>query len=282
MWQIIEAGTFLKSAGDTFLVIGANTGSNSNDPMWKSLKSQKQSSYSVFVEPIPPFFKQLERNIKEHDLPTATCVNAAISINNEPLKLFCTGLDDNGEVIQNKGFSKWCAQTCTSNKTKLYNSQLNTRAMVDQYMKEYTVPGMSVRQLIDTYAKDRTIRAIQIDVEGLDDMVGIVKILLCYWTYTCIACNCLHSIVAAIFLSDMMPICKYIMTDSSRSVLFCLLCMYAVCFLYLCVACMIGVFEIPLTPHSTGCTKFASLRNFSSHYYFWSRSPLQATNGDDL
>lgn len=108
-------------------------------------------------------------------------MNAAISTTNEPLVLFCSGVDENsGEVIPDKGFPWWGAQTCTSNKTNLYNINLNTRAMVDQYMKEYTVPVMSVRQLIDTYAKDRTIRAIQIDVEGLDDMVsgkdGIMRV----------------------------------------------------------------------------------------------------------
>lgn len=174
----------MKSAGDTFLVIGANTGSNSNDPMWKSLQAQKDSTFSIFVEPIPPLFKELERNMKHHGLPHATCVNAAISATSEPLRLYCTGLDDDGNVIEGKGFSPWCKQTCTSNKTTLLRSNLNTPKLIDEYLREYTVPGLTVQQLLDRHARGRTVRAVQIDVEGLDDMVG-APLCCCCCSYCC-------------------------------------------------------------------------------------------------
>lgn len=168
---IVNAGTNFKAAGDTFLIIGANTGIASNDPMRKALQAQKDSTYSIFVEPIPPLFQQLKQNLKGKGLARATCVNAAISNSSQPLTLYCTGLDDQGKVLAKLGFSPWCVQTCTSNQTNLLNSDLNTPALVQQYMREYAVPGMTVQELLHTHAEGRKIRAIQIDVEGLDDMV---------------------------------------------------------------------------------------------------------------
>lgn len=153
------------------MVIGANTGSNSNDPMWKSLLKQKEHTHSIFVEPIPPFFQQLKRNVQSSRMPKATCVNAAISASSEPLTLFCTGLDEQGNVLEKEGFSKWCKQTCTTNKTTLFNSHLNTPALVQKYMREHTVAGVTVAELLSTHGGGRPIRAVQIDVEGLDDMV---------------------------------------------------------------------------------------------------------------
>jgi hypothetical protein len=109
----------------------------------------------------------------QEGMSKATCVNAAISATNEPLILFCTGIDAEGRVIPGLGFSQWCLQTCTTNKTKLYTPALNpTFSLVDKYMQEHHVQGMSVQSLLDKHAKGRKIRAIQIDVEGLDDMVS--------------------------------------------------------------------------------------------------------------
>jgi hypothetical protein len=59
-------------------------------------------------------------------------------------------------------------------------------------MREYTVPGLTVQQLISTHAQGRKIRAVQIDVEGLDDMVGVMLVTVyCAVLWCCaIVLNC--------------------------------------------------------------------------------------------
>jgi FkbM family methyltransferase len=168
-----EGGSF------TFVVIGANTGTNDNDPLWRHMSQLKDTTYSVFVEPIPVIFNELQQNMKNSGMKKSTCVNVAISPSEANLTLYCTGLHKDGTVATEAGFSHWAKQTCTTSLNNLYKHQFNTREIVDKYMMVYNVLGMSVKRLLDTYATNAPVKIIQIDVEGLDDMVSEIIIKTC-------------------------------------------------------------------------------------------------------
>ena len=171
-WQLIEAGASYQVAGGTFLVIGANKGSNDNDPLWRHILQEKKSIHIIYVEPVPPLFKALKRNVASNVRLKTTLVNAAITPTEQNLTMYCTGIDTDGNILPNKGFSVYSDQTCTTNRSKLFEFKLNTRAMVERYMTSYEVAGITVPTLLQKYAANRKIRAVQIDVEGLDDMVN--------------------------------------------------------------------------------------------------------------
>lgn len=155
----------------TFVVIGANTGSNDNDPVWKHMSQLKDSTYSVLVEPIPIIFGELQQNMKDNGMTKATCVNAAISPTDTNLTLYCTGFHKDGTIAVEAGFSHWAKQACTTTLNHLYKHQFSTRENIDKYLVVHNVLGISVKRLLDTYATKAPVKIIQIDVEGLDDMV---------------------------------------------------------------------------------------------------------------
>ena len=154
----------------TFIVIGANTGSNSNDPLWKAMHSRRRDTYSVFVEPIPFIFKELQANMEKNNMEKATCVNAAISNTNQNLTLYCTGMKKDGTIATEDGFDMWAKQMCSTSTAHLY--QIHRPEAVDKYLSVYHVLGMSVRALVKTYATHAPVKIVQIDVEGMDDVVS--------------------------------------------------------------------------------------------------------------
>lgn len=180
----------------TFVVIGANTGINSNDPLWKAIHSKRKTAYSIFVEPIPFLFKKLQANMKEFDMGKATCVNAAISGDNKNLTIYCSGMKEDGSIAVEANFNKWAQQMCSMNKEHVYGSH-DSREVVDKYMREYNVLGMSVENLLGKYANNAPVKMVQIDVEGFDDQVRrsrtvlvlayVVHIIVfCQYVYQCI------------------------------------------------------------------------------------------------
>ena len=173
----------------TFLVIGANTGSNSNDPLWTAMHHKREKTFQVFVEPIPFIFKELQANMKANDMHQSTCVNAVISTNGQNLTLYCTGMKEDGSIAVEAGFNEWAKQTCSVSKQQLYDSKFSSREMIDKYMREYNVKGLSVQQLVDTYATNAPVKIVQIDVEGLDDEVS-VKIFLTPTFYQSFCLDC--------------------------------------------------------------------------------------------
>lgn len=159
----------------TIIVIGANTGSVANDPIWHVLSGTSKSATFevVMVEPIPCFHKILAENMKTIGLKNSVAVNAAITSLGEGITLYCTGMHLNGTVVD--GFPGYVSQMCSGSPDALYTlfkpDDKHGQSLVKKYMQKYVVAGISPKDLILRYVRRSPVTMVQIDVEGFDDKV---------------------------------------------------------------------------------------------------------------
>jgi FkbM family methyltransferase len=176
----------------TVLVIGANEGKTGTDPSFDTLKSKSaEHLHKVFVEPVPWLFKKLQHNIR--DIPRSRALNAAITNTSGWLSMFCFGAD--AEVglgtsgkwpeelrkssrmgsVKRQG-REWWSQICSLDRERIFagvgGDFQRDRALISRFITNTTVRAMTVLELIDAAAgKNRAVRSVQIDVEGVDDVV---------------------------------------------------------------------------------------------------------------
>jgi len=161
----------------TALIVGANIGAVPNDPSWKALASPTFNHIDkVYVEPHPGLFKQLTKNVKS--MPRARAIRAAVTDAAGPMKIYCLGLDENGdetpEARTTPGFQMFWSQICSGSRDRLmskYDVKKNRRINVNlsALVVEVNVPTMTAPELLEVAPS--SVQYLQIDVEGFDDQV---------------------------------------------------------------------------------------------------------------
>lgn len=159
----------------TVLIVGANVGNNINDPIWSRLMSNETSHiHKVFVEPMPGLFKQLQHNIE--NMSHAKAVQAAVANTSGTMKLYCLGINQNGNIThaaeQTHRQAWWWNQICSLNRDRL-SSQVNItkHGPIPDFaslVTEMDVPTKTFQTLLKESVPDPVLY-LQIDVESLDD-----------------------------------------------------------------------------------------------------------------
>eukprot|EP01062_Namystynia_karyoxenos_P060070 TRINITY_DN51568_c0_g1_i1.p1 TRINITY_DN51568_c0_g1~~TRINITY_DN51568_c0_g1_i1.p1 ORF type:complete len:476 (+),score=152.35 TRINITY_DN51568_c0_g1_i1:96-1430(+) len=121
-----------------YVVIGANVGPTPSDPVWKVVP-RGGAHRKLMVEPIPPIFRALQRNVKRDKMENVTLVNTAISSVEGNISLYCWRLDEGGGVmrrdlsvdklgrpVRRRGFpiamADWWAQLCSVSMDRLFSA----------------------------------------------------------------------------------------------------------------------------------------------------------------
>jgi hypothetical protein len=170
------------------LVIGANEGKLDNDPAFQILSSKQASHlHKIFVEPVPYLFHQLEKNIQ--NIPRARAVQVAISNRSGTLDMYCFAMDPNrGPPVQwpeslrakarfnsaKRDGRGWWSQICSLSRERLFNVNDMGRDFANVHDLEPFVTSTKVDVVtLDDLLHDvhQPVRHVQIDVEGLDDVV---------------------------------------------------------------------------------------------------------------
>jgi FkbM family methyltransferase len=166
-----------RTKNGTALIVGANVGAVKNDPSWKALVSPNFDHLDkVFMEPHPGLFKKLEENVKK--MPRAKAIRAAVTDVSGPMKMYCLGLNENGDLTPEAkatpGFNPFWSQICTGSRERLLSKydvmkdvaiSINISALV----VELNVPTVTAAKLLE--AVPSSVQYLQIDVEGFDDQV---------------------------------------------------------------------------------------------------------------
>lgn len=167
------------------LIIGANVGSNYNDDAWGSLVSHYADWVKIFVEPIPPLFEKLKQNTAH--LNNTVLVNAAVVPLDKPegnQEMFCWKMNDDGSTdggaLSKSGISAqhWFNQVCSLERSRLFHKyDLGGLSIADtpqaaQAIEVFTVPAVHPDELLRRYMPEGSrLGVVQVDVEGLDDLI---------------------------------------------------------------------------------------------------------------
>ena len=142
----------------------------------------------IFVEPIPPIFKELASNVEKVNDPQAFLVNAAIvdhgtlmKSETKTIEMHCWKLSANGnidyEAFRALGLEadSWMASTCSLDRDRLlskydYGQAENfTESQKNSLLTTYSVRMKTVEQTIgETTGVLNLILYLQIDAEGWD------------------------------------------------------------------------------------------------------------------
>ena len=150
------------------LQIGANTGDNENDHLFRFLR-QKHWAEAVLVEPVPWLFERLSAAYK--DLAASgvvTLVNAAVGTKDGTLPFFAPLPDAPGWVKQMGGF-----------KITPRNMNVLKKKKMTKYIKETSVTVKSVGSVLNVARpswRGRLPHVVVIDTEGFD--ASVVAMLL--------------------------------------------------------------------------------------------------------
>lgn len=168
------------------LVIGANKGSktgagDSTDPSFFTLMQHEsfKNFNKIFVEPIPPIYRELQKNVDKFNDPRAHVINAAIvDHNHNLLEMYCWKLMPDGNTDMaafaalNLKAHEWMAGTCSLSKDRLfsaYDFEFIKNLTENQQMTlidKFTVNAMTIEGLLSrTFGP---ILYLQIDAEGFD------------------------------------------------------------------------------------------------------------------
>ena len=191
-WQEHVVGALAHAPGATVLVVGANEGSTTNDPLWRHYNSSAlRHVHKVFVEPIPLLHRALQANIAS--MPHAVAVRAAISpdpaVARGSLPMYClldpeSGKSKPGQHTGLKGWQGWWSQICSLDRARLFAEYDMQRVLgtlapgsegarkLDRAVRNVTVPTLSLAELLRKYVEPSApLLYVQIDVEGFDDRV---------------------------------------------------------------------------------------------------------------
>mmetsp|Transcript_88576 Transcript_88576/g.275568 ORF Transcript_88576/g.275568 Transcript_88576/m.275568 type:complete len:289 (-) Transcript_88576:34-900(-) len=169
----------LKKRNTTALIIGAHVGKVYTDPVFDLLgKPAAAHVDKVFVEPMPSLFRELQRNIA--GMPRALAVQAAVAQEAGNTTLYCLGLENTTENLtfmpaaQRITGTIWWSQICSLSRERLFHPHDvgRRRYSVDlrDMVTENVVPAITVEQLLRDHTTS-PVRYVQIDVEGMDDVV---------------------------------------------------------------------------------------------------------------
>ena len=145
------------------LQIGANTGDNENDHLFRFLR-QKHWAEAVLVEPVPWLFSKLSAAYKGlSESGVVTLVNAAVGTEDGTLPFYAPLPDAPGWVKQMGGF-----------KITPRNMNVLKKKRMTRYIKETTVNVKSVRSVLNVARpswRGRLPHVVVIDTEGFDAKV---------------------------------------------------------------------------------------------------------------
>lgn len=178
------------------IVLGANDGLK-YDPAgniagyWAGVPQHTK----VFVEPVPPIFAKLRKNMKE--FPNMMLLNTAVRTASQPseLVLYCWDLDMIEETLKHgaaplppevrQPLEYWQFLCAIENKSlidasnvlwtpeyeKLAQGDKNrVLAQLQKRIVSYRVPALTPQEIVDKVGS-RTVRYVQIDVEGMDNQI---------------------------------------------------------------------------------------------------------------
>jgi len=184
--KFLRALHHLTPNSKTIIVVGANVGDLPNDQLFHMMNTHFNDYQKVFIEPIKPIFKQLEKNVHKHKMKNTLLVNAAIGDKENKLTFYCwKGKDEIKNPIIKSKYKWWWDQTCSLDYERLFSSydfgpQLHqmlkdlslVRELLETDIAQYSVPVYSFKQLIVMYNLDpHDIAYIQVDTEGYDAVV---------------------------------------------------------------------------------------------------------------
>jgi len=189
----------------TVLVVGANVGSNSNDPSFTKLISHDMRHlHKVFIEPVPWLYRKLRANLKptirRYGPQQIHTLQLVVSNHSGNIPIYCFGSVDplrgrpavwpaalrrasRWRSVEREG-RDWWTQICSLSRERFFASEdlrrdfpfsvVKRQQLFERFVTNTTVRSVTVAELLMLLATEfelPSVRHVQIDVEGFDDVV---------------------------------------------------------------------------------------------------------------